>query len=471
MKRRWIWVLIIIILAGGGYFAFNRIRQQQAARNSQYETIAAQRGPLTSLVGATGTVRANQTAMVTWQTTGQIDKINVQVGDKVTSGELLAELKKSSLPQNVILAEADLVTAQRNLQDLQTSQVAKANALQALTTAQKALDDAQKTRSYKNYARSSQATLDTARANYILAENKLKTVQDNFNAVADRGENDPARAAALSALGAAQAARDHALANLNYLLGKPDATEIAQADAQVAVAKANLEDAQRQWDRLKNGPDPQDVKAAEAHVAADQATLEMINLEAPFDGTVTEVNSKVGDMVAPGTATFRIDDLSHLLADVEVSEVDINNVKVGQPVQLTFDAIQNETFTGKVTQVASIGAAQQGIVNFLVTVTVEDPKGEVRPGMTAGVNIVVEQLKDVLLVPNRAVRLIGNQRIVYILKNGASTPVNISLGASSETNSQVVSGDLKVGDPIILNPPVNLTPGQGGGGGRGGFGG
>ncbi len=462
MKRRWIWILLVIILVSGGLFAFNRYRQQQAARSSQYDTAAIERGSLTALVGATGTVRPNQTTMLAWQTTGQIDMINVEVSDVVQANDILAELKKSSLPQNVILAEADLITAQRNLKDLKTSAVARAQAQLNLTKAQDALDQAQKNRTNKNYARSSQATIEAARADYVLAQNQVEKAQENFDGVADRGEDDPIRAAALSALSAAQKARDRALANLNYLLGKPDDLEIAQADAELQVAQANLEDAQREWDRLKDGPDPNDIKAAEARIEALQATLDMVQLEAPFAGTVTEVNSKPGDMVSPGTASFRIDDLSRLLVDVEVSEVDINRVTVGQPVRLTFDAIQGEQFQGKVVQVARIGQAQQGIVNFIVTVELQDPNGEVRPGMTAGVNIVVEQLDNALLVPNRAVRLLGNQRVVYILKNGAPTPVDITLGASSETNSQVVSGDIKVGDPVVLNPPVDFTPGGGG---------
>ncbi len=461
MKRRWIWILVVVVLAGGGLFAYSRILQQRAAQNSQVDTAAIQRGSLTALVGATGTVRANQTTMLSWQTTGQIGAVNVQVGDTVTTGEILAELMQNSLPQNVILAQADLVTAQRDLQDLQTSQVARANAQLALSKAQDALNSAQKARTSKDYARSSQATIEAARADYVLAQNQVEKAQDAFNGVADRGEEDPTRAAALSALSAAQKARDRALANLNYLLSKPNSQEIAQADAQLQVAQANLEDAQREWDRLKDGPDPQDIKAAEAHVEALQATLDMIRLDTPFPGTITEVNSKVGDTVSPGTASFRIDDLSRLLVDVEVSEVDINNVKLNQPVQLSFDAIQGKQFNGTVVQVASIGQAQQGIVNFLVTVELKDPNHEVRPGMTAAANIVVKQLDNTLLVPNKAVRLLNNQRVVYILKNGVPTPVNITLGASDQNNSELVGGDLKEGDQVMLNPPVNFSPSGG----------
>jgi HlyD family secretion protein len=74
--------------------------------------------------------------------------------------------------------------------------------------------------------------------------------------------------------------------------------------------------------------------------------------------------------------------------------------------------------------------------------------------MTAAVNIAVSQLEDVLLIPNRAVRVLDGKRVVYILKNGEPTPVEVSLGASSETNSQVVEGDLQEGDLVVLNPPI-----------------
>jgi multidrug efflux pump subunit AcrA (membrane-fusion protein) len=77
--------------------------------------------------------------------------------------------------------------------------------------------------------------------------------------------------------------------------------------------------------------------------------------------------------------------------------------------------------------------------------------------MTAGVNIVVQKRTNVLLVPNQAVRVVNGKRVVYVLKSGIPQPVNITLGASSDTNSQVVGGDLKEGDPIVLNPPLSFN--------------
>jgi len=106
-----------------------------------------------------------------------------------------------------------------------------------------------------------------------------------------------------------------------------------------------------------------------------------------------------------------------------------------------------------------VGTPAQGVVEYIVTVELQNPDDNVRPGMTAAVNFVVTQLDDVLLVPNRAVRLKEGNRVVYILVDGKPVSVDIELGASSETMSEVLSGDLKVGDLIVLNPPAEFEGG------------
>jgi HlyD family secretion protein len=170
------------------------------------------------MVGATGIVKANQTAEIGWQTSGRIDEIAVEVRDQVNRGDRLADLAENSLPQTVILARADLVSARRNLENLQTSDVARAEAQLALRQAQDELEDAQHDRTSLNYARSSDATINSARADLILAEDSLEKAQEYYNAFADREDTDPLRAAALSQLSAAQRAYDRALANLKTRL-------------------------------------------------------------------------------------------------------------------------------------------------------------------------------------------------------------------------------------------------------------
>jgi HlyD family secretion protein len=224
----------------------------------------------------------------------------------------------------------------------------------------------------------------------------------------------------------------------------------------VALAQARLDDAQREWDRLRDGPDPTDLSAAQARLDAAQAAINLGRIMAPFAGTIIEVGVMPGDVVTPGTVAFEIVDLSRLLVDVQVSEVDIDRVQLGQPVSLTFDAVPSRTYQGVVSAVGLAGVSVQGVVNFEVTVEISDADEAVRPGMTAAVNIVVEQIEDVLLVPNRAVRVQDAERVVYVLRSGQLTAVPVVLGASSDTDSQVLEGDLHVGDLIVLNPPLEL---------------
>jgi len=339
--------------------------------------------------------------------------------------------------------------------------LARAQAQLALVQAQDALETARNRRESKEYRRASDLTLEEARTNLELAKKEVSRTEEIYDLVDHLDVNHPERLAAYSAYLDARRKLERAEANLAYLQSLPDQLEIEQADANLAVAEANLKEAQREWERLKDGPDPDDIRAAEARIAAIEATLELADLEAPFNGTVTEISSRVGDQVAPGTISFRIDDLSRLLVDVQIPEVDINRIEVGQPAQLTFDAILEKVYNSKVTSVGRVGTSIGGLVSFTVTIELLDGDENILPGMTAGVNIIVDQLDDVLVVPNRAVRAREGKRIIYLLKNGVATPVEIEIGAVSDLQSEIISSDVAVGDLVILNPPTLLEMSNG----------
>lgn len=504
MKRKWIYVVIalaVVALAAGGVWMMRG--RQQAAQAGNFQTVAAGKGDLTATVGATGVVRANQSALLSWQTSGTVGDVNVKTGDPVAANDVLSSLEITSLPQTVILASADLVSAQKALDDLLNSQsqqaqaqqavekaqqalddakkpdLAQAQAVEAIATAQKAVDEAERLLRWMN-SPANQSYIDEAQAQVTLTKDRLDRAKEKYEPYANRPESNVTRARLLSDMSAAQQAYDAAVRTLNSMQGTASVNDIAIQEANLATAQAQLAsaqreyerikegtspadialleaqlaDGQREYERVKDGPDPEDVAVAEARVAAAQATVNLARILAPFNGIITEVISKPGDQVVPGTAAFRLDDLSHLLVDVQVSEVDINRIKPGQPVTLAFDAIPNKEYNGTISEVAPVGTNNQGIVDFNVTVELTDPDAAVKPGMTAAVNMVVDQLQDVLIVPNRAVRTQEGQRVVYILKDGVPTSVEITLGASSEQDSQVVDGELKEGDLIVLNPPL-----------------
>ena len=326
--KRWITIIIAVVVLVGGYFGYRVYRQSRVQSSlSELQTVDAGTGPLTATVGATGTVHANQSTILTFQTSGTVEDVNVALGDLVQDDEILATLEQTSLSAQVVMAEADLVSAKRALEDLLNSDAARASAQHTLAQAQDALKDAEYMRTVRQEGnRASQETLDAARANLILAQSEVDLAKAQYDSLSGLPEDNAGRALALSKLADARRKRDAAQRNLNWYTGHPTAVEQALLDADVALAEARLADAEREWERLKDGPDPDDIAAAKARVAAAEATLALSYIKAPFSGTVTSVEVVSGDQVGPGTVAFRLEDLSRLLIDVDISEVDINRI-------------------------------------------------------------------------------------------------------------------------------------------------
>ena len=475
--RTWIFIVIaVVVVAVIGVSVLNKRNTNTAT--TQYQTVQAEKGTLTATVGATGTVRSNQTAVLTWQNTGTIGIVNVKPGDQIITGGVLASLLLAPVTQSTL--ETALVTAQENLAQL-TSPEAIANAKLAVTTAQTNVTNAQIALNNQQYWQNA-SLIQNYYANYVIAKANLDKAQAAYdNAHVGQYINNSNEAAAYNSLYTAQQAYNNAHYYYSLYSQPPTQNQRDQTQANLDLANATLKNAQIYLAVLNGGEAPADAtgtallkyEQAQLAVQTAQENLDAAKLTAPFNATITDVSGMVGDQVSPGTQAFRIDDLSQMKVDVQVSEVDINNVQVGQPVTLTFDAISGKTYNGKVTEVAQTGDSVQGAVDFTVTVVLTDPDASVKPGMTAAVTITVKQVTNVLLVPNRAVRLVNNQRVAYILSNGNAQEVNITLGAASDTMSEVVTSNLKPGDLIILNPPSNLFSrpsgnGSSGGGGLGG---
>ncbi len=455
MKKTIIIILLLLSLAVVGFLAFRWQARNRAEASGTWQLEQAQLGDLTATIGATGIVRSNQTAVLTWQTSGVIEDVHVAIGDHVDQDDLLASLVETSLPQNVILAKVDWINAQKSLDDLLHSQVAAIQAAQAVSSAQKALIEAERLLDQYEGA-NYEYKLERAEERVEDALEELEQAKKDLERYQNRPPEDTTRQYYEDQLEIAQRNYDEAVRRLEELK-----LEKQQAEERVQLARAQLEDAQRQYARVKDGPDPNDIAALQARIAAAQATMNLARLTAPFAGTITDIYIQAGDQVSPGKVAFQIDDLSQLWVDVRVSEVDINRVKVGQSTVLTFDAILGKEYQGRVDKVAQVGTSSQGVVDFVVTIELLNADENVKPGMTAAVSIVVDQLDKVLLVPNRAVRIKDGQRVVYILKDGQLLAVRITLGATSDIYSQVVNGELQPGDQIVLNPPMEFENGGG----------
>lgn len=498
---------IVILIAGGlGYRAW---ASSQAADASELQTATLSRGLLESTLGSSGNTRSGQSATITWETSGKVTEVTLEQGDMVVEDQVLAALDQNSLSTEMIQAKQDLIEAKQALEDLLNSELQQAQALQAVEDAQEALDslkekaaeersqaqltlanaqdalaEAQRTRNAMNYPHSSdELVIEKAETDYLLAKQAYKEALQQYKKFEKKKLTNPERVRALNELLTTRDKMDSTFATYNWYLQSYTDIEIAQADAELAVAQANLElaqaewdrlkdgtsetaialaeavltDAQREWERVKDGANQEDIAAAQAAVDAAEAYLDNIELLAPFSGTITTVNVKIGDLVGSGDTAFRIDDLASIYIDLEISEVDLTSLEVGQQAVIEFDAIADKIYSGEVTEIGMIGTNSQGVVNYPVTVRVTDADEDIRPGMTASVTITLERVEDALLVPNKAIRTTNGQQYVSVMFEGQQISIPVTIGLVGDSMSEISSQQLVEGDVVVINGSTTTT--------------
>ena len=508
-KQQKIWigvgVSVVVIIAAILVILSIRSQNNSTGSSSTYQTTTVQMGTLTSAVEGSGTVASAQSANLTWQTSGQVDKVIAQIGDQVKAGDVLANLLSSSLSPNVLSAQLDLATAQQSLNNLlhptaatlATAQVSLANAYTGYNTASTNLynaiykyqssgdstlfDTLVTNRNYMVYALNAVplATADMKVQLYYWAARAVQLGQTDMDyaAIAKtlRTQIDATMADKVDTLVTAQANYESAVTNFAAsLTDSPSATSINSSFAAYRNSAASLASAQQNMYTLTVTPDPNAVAAAQAKVDAAQATVNQAQITAPFAGTITQVNVLPGNVVSAGTKAFRIDNMSPMLVTVTVTEIDVNGVKSGQPATITFDAIPNKTYNGTVIEADLAGTVSQNSVNFSVTVQLTDSDTLIRPGMAANVTITTNQVANALLIPTTAIFTdTTGQQYVYLVQNdGSTTTVPVTVGAVSDTTTQITGNSLKEGDVIVLSFASTSTSDGGIGlGGLGGLGG
>ena len=165
-----------------------------------------------------------------------------------------------------------------------------------------------------------------------------------------------------------------------------------------------------------------------------------------------------------------------LETQISLSEVDVSQVKPGQDVQLSFDALGGRSFPGQVLSVSPLGTITQGVVNYNVNIGLTNPDPAILPGMTAQANIIIAQRPDALIAPNRAIRTQGNRRMITLLHEGQEIPLYVQTGLVNDTSTEIVSAtmastgqqvQLEEGDTVVLNTTTTTTGANRGPGGAG----
>jgi len=415
--------------------------------------VAVIRGDLTESIDLVGTLKAQPSASLTWQSNGTVAEYNLAVGTSVSKADILLSLESSSQSDASLNAQSDLLDAQLTLAQMKQADSDFQEALKAVSDAEWNLIMA---RSGKNvwYDENavSEERLEGAIEAYELADQRIWALEAEYESLKILSEpDDPSLQEKSEELADAQFERDKQLRLLNQILGHPYDLNVETDFIEYNQAKAEVEQARAAYQRLLDNS--QELAAAQAVVDALQNTVNQANIIAPFDGTVTDILVRPGDAVSEGTSAVQMDDLSNLHVDVNVSELQVSQVRIGQSCVITFDALPYQKYTGSVVSIANAGQESSGVVEFRITVRLENPDPAVKPGFTTQVNILTNQLQDVLLVPSQAVVSNGSRNIVMLADgDGGASPIIVDVGAASEAYIQIISTEIEEGDQIGLIP-------------------
>jgi HlyD family secretion protein len=462
--------LVVIAGIGIGFWRITAARQAAAAQATaeaaaKYKTTTVRRSDLTLSISGSGTVITAQSVDLGFSVDGTVGQVNVQAGDKVTQGQVLATLADTATLKQTILDQQLAVTvAQKTLDDLLSggsSTLAQAQADQS--SAEEAYTEAKKNAHKKGDARCAVSKTQQYYFQYLYAQAQVNEWESYLNDPNTGYGHDYI----LQKLTPMRKERDQAYANYTYCQSYTD-QEIQSSQAALQLAKAKLDQANTTYDNLKanSGVDPVAVAIAQAtlnnakvQLSNAQTKLAGTTITAPMDGTVTTVNGTVGDDITTGTF-ITLSDLEQPQVQVNIDETDLENFAVGCAAEVTFDSLTGETFPGTVTQIAPVMVTVNS--SNMVQGLVELQKKQMASGktllmgMTASVEVTCKQAKNALVVPAQALyEPTGQSAYVYVLNSqGEPEKRDVVVGLKTVASAEITSG-LSEGEKIVTSQIEN----------------
>ncbi len=444
-KKKWLVIcasVLVLALAGSGYYYYTTQAAADAAdtgTTSTMQTATAHLGDLTVMASGSGTVATTAMFGVGFDESGTLIELNVGIGDQVQKGDVLARLQtqntEEEIASSISAAELSVLQAETALKELKTSAgVSKTEALNNIATYAQAVRDAQYT--LENYS----MPLDLQGMETVEAVDRTKAALDAAWAAFVPYEYYPqkneVRQDLLVELNEAQSDYDAAIKRLNY-------------EYTLQVAEANLEKARQDYAAVESGPDADDLKEAEAQLASAQAKLALakeeqsiVDLTAPISGTIMTVDAYVGATISEASI-LTLADLDSLYIEAYLDESDLDKAVVGNEVEVTFDALPNRTFTGKVITVSPGLETVDNVEAIKIIVALdESAQGVTLPvGLNATVDVISGRVTDGVLVPVEALRQLDTDEYgVFVVENGQPVLRTVQVGLQDVTTVQIISG-------------------------------
>jgi len=392
-RKLWLWIsLAAVVIAAGLVVAVKASGNTTKFEPSQLAK--AQRGDIARSVVATGKITPITQVIVKSKASGIVTKLNVDINARVKQGQVLAQLDQVEILAQVSAQRAQLAAAESN-----------ARATQAAIKYDKVNAEAPDLPMFKNtYERALQMSKVG-----VVSKQSLDDAEQKYLAAANT--------------------RDKAVAQISV-----DTSRLHQAQAQVQQAQASLSQLEEQ--------------------------LSYTTITSPMDGVVLSRDVELGDAVSSilvmgSTATqiMTIGDTSQVYVDGKVDESDIAKVYLGQPARIKVESFKDKTFYGKVTKISPLGVEKDNVTTFEVRVSIDNPGGELKAQMTANAEIILDEHKNAITVPEQAVLYDKDRNATVQVPDSSQKKgyrvVAIKAGISNGTKTEVLSG-INPGDTVIL---------------------
>ena len=462
-RLRWIaaGVAALAILGGAAWYLHSRTGTATGPA-----TAVVARRDLSATVVATGTIKAvvGGEVKVGSRIPGRVERLAVQVGDRVRPGQMIATLEQDELRATLEKTRAELAAAEARAGQVAadlavvraTADTAVAREMARLSAARARLKLVLDGARPEEIAQA-EAALRQAEANIRLAEANAERSRRLLDQelIARQEAETTQRELDVSSAQLRTAREQLALARTRF---RPEEIQIAQDD--VRQAEAGLAEAQAEVGKILAKEREllaaqRQVDQARATVKVAEANLGYTTITAPIAGIVASVSTQQGETVTSGSAAAQaptfvtIIDLSRLEAHAYVDETDIGKVSAGQPTRFTVDAYPDREFAGSITAIYPKALIQLNVVTYDVVIAVDNRDGLLRPDMTTNVTITVAKREQALSVPNGAVRREGGERFVLVAEGTDFVRRPITTGWRDKSFTEVLKG-LKDGERVAV---------------------
>ena len=497
-RKNWKWVVPVVCVAVlGGWFILRPDRAQDANVDVSYEQTTPEKRDLSNSLSGTGTLNPANTYNVKSLVAGKVLTSTIEEGDIVEEGTVLYTVDASDATTKAEQASITLQQAQRSYDKTVDRQYVRAEVAGVVSTLKVAkgdevtsgqevavIRDSSKMVLQLEFPAADAATFSVGQSAEVTLDGTFETLTGTVTAVTgtdalstgnlltrtvtiavrNAGGLTTAQAATATINGvnciAAKCFEYQAERTLTALaagtvtaINVPEGGAVNKDDIVLQISGEDLTEA------IQSAAET--LRSAELNMDNLQEAMNNYTVTSPISGTIIEKNAKAGDALATGADLCTIYDLSYLVMVINVDELQVSDVSVGQSVQVTADAVPDKTYTGTVTRVSMKGSSSGGTTTYPVTVRIDETEG-LRPGMNANAEIVTAEAGNALAVPNAA---IVRGSYVLVTKDSPSAAnadpdmtapegyvyVPVKTGVSDDDYTQIVSG-ITGNDTVAYDP-------------------